>query len=504
MVEMTMMTRGPSYSWWFDSHSSPKRSPWLQKTLTELEERTKAILKLIEEDADSFAQRAEMYYKKRPELITMVEEFYRAHRSLAEKYEKLKLDPSSRLSTPLLSPVSSFKHRQEKLVSFKDKSYESYLEAHATDVSEESDIDDPKGEDEPKVDEQMDEVSSGVSAAEAMKLKEEIERLIEENKVQKQQLVQKDEEKREASGQLRLAVDISTGVFEAKTMKLKEEIERLKEENKVQRQQLTQKDEEKREANRQLSLAVEVSSVVFEGEMMKLKEEIERLKEENKVQRQQLTQKDEEKREASRQLSLAVEVSSVVFEGEMMKLKEEIGRLKEENKVQRQQLMQKDEEKIEASRQLSLAVEVSSVVFEGEMMKLKEEIERLIEENKVQKQLQKDEEMREASISSAVVEAEIMKLKEEIEGLKIENKVQKQQLMQKDEEKISAIRQLSLAIGALKEENMNLKKCIFISKESSKKWSPANEFNKLNGKLFGKLFNGFPKSLTGVDLARHE
>ncbi|RDX84892.1 Protein NETWORKED 1D, partial [Mucuna pruriens] len=45
------------------------------------------MIKLIEEDADSFARRAEMYYKKRPELMKMVEDFYRAYRALAERYD---------------------------------------------------------------------------------------------------------------------------------------------------------------------------------------------------------------------------------------------------------------------------------------------------------------------------------------------------------------------------------------------------------------------------------
>lgn len=47
------------------------------------------MLRLIEEDADSFAKRAEMYYQKRPELVNLVEEFYRAYRSLAERYDYL-------------------------------------------------------------------------------------------------------------------------------------------------------------------------------------------------------------------------------------------------------------------------------------------------------------------------------------------------------------------------------------------------------------------------------
>ncbi|PNX71111.1 hypothetical protein L195_g026982 [Trifolium pratense] len=51
-----------------------------------MDAKVKAMIKLIEEDADSFARRAEMYYKKRPELMKLVEEFYRAYRALAERY----------------------------------------------------------------------------------------------------------------------------------------------------------------------------------------------------------------------------------------------------------------------------------------------------------------------------------------------------------------------------------------------------------------------------------
>ncbi|XP_039037722.1 protein NETWORKED 1A-like [Hibiscus syriacus] len=74
------------YSWWWDSHISPKNSKWLQDNLTDMDSKVKAMIKLIEEDADSFARRAEMYYKKRPELMKLVEEFYRAYRALAERY----------------------------------------------------------------------------------------------------------------------------------------------------------------------------------------------------------------------------------------------------------------------------------------------------------------------------------------------------------------------------------------------------------------------------------
>ncbi|XP_044982686.1 protein NETWORKED 1D-like isoform X2 [Hordeum vulgare subsp. vulgare] len=76
------------YSWLWVSHISPKNSKWLQENLTDMDMMVKAMIKLINEDADSFARRAEMYYKKRPELMKHVEEFYRAYRALAERYDQ--------------------------------------------------------------------------------------------------------------------------------------------------------------------------------------------------------------------------------------------------------------------------------------------------------------------------------------------------------------------------------------------------------------------------------
>lgn len=57
--------------------------------IAEMDQRVKQMLKLIEEDGDSFAKKAEMYYQKRPELIRLVEDFYRRYRSLAERYDNV-------------------------------------------------------------------------------------------------------------------------------------------------------------------------------------------------------------------------------------------------------------------------------------------------------------------------------------------------------------------------------------------------------------------------------
>ncbi|XP_015698677.2 protein NETWORKED 1A-like [Oryza brachyantha] len=75
------------YSWWWDSHISPKNSKWLQENLTDMDSKIKQMIKIIDEDADSFARRAEMYYRRRPELMSLLEELYRAYRALAERHD---------------------------------------------------------------------------------------------------------------------------------------------------------------------------------------------------------------------------------------------------------------------------------------------------------------------------------------------------------------------------------------------------------------------------------
>ena len=45
--------------------------------------RIQDMLKLIKEDTNSLCKCAEMFYKKRPKLVHLVEEFYRAYRALA-------------------------------------------------------------------------------------------------------------------------------------------------------------------------------------------------------------------------------------------------------------------------------------------------------------------------------------------------------------------------------------------------------------------------------------
>ncbi|KAL4569496.1 hypothetical protein LXL04_025135 [Taraxacum kok-saghyz] len=81
---------GSSHSWWLDNtHNRPHQSQWLHSTLSDLEKKVKHILSLIEDDGDTFAERAEMFYKKKPLLIKSVEDLHESYKHLAEKYDQL-------------------------------------------------------------------------------------------------------------------------------------------------------------------------------------------------------------------------------------------------------------------------------------------------------------------------------------------------------------------------------------------------------------------------------
>ncbi|KAH7567658.1 hypothetical protein ACOSQ2_010634 [Xanthoceras sorbifolium] len=92
-----MLQRAASnaYSWWWASHIRTKQSKWLEQNLQDMEDKVGEMIKIIDDDGDSFAQRAEMYYQKRPELINFVEASYRQYRALAERYDYLSKDLQS-------------------------------------------------------------------------------------------------------------------------------------------------------------------------------------------------------------------------------------------------------------------------------------------------------------------------------------------------------------------------------------------------------------------------
>ncbi|KAF2591204.1 hypothetical protein F2Q70_00042167 [Brassica cretica] len=173
--------------WWIGNHNTTSFSPWLHSTLSELDEKTKEMLRVIDEDADTFAARAEMYYKKRPELVAMVEDFYRSHRSLAERHELLR--PSS------VHKHGSEKHREKSSTCDDESSWSEACETHEEYA-------------ESEVDDESSPVDYGEPDGSFEMVKEEIERLREENKVYSEMVRERDEEKREAIRQMSLAIDM--------------------------------------------------------------------------------------------------------------------------------------------------------------------------------------------------------------------------------------------------------------------------------------------------------
>ncbi|KAJ9186134.1 hypothetical protein P3X46_005669 [Hevea brasiliensis] len=98
-----------SFSWWSGSHNRPLQSPWLQATLSDLDEKIQMMVNIIQDDGDSFVDRAERFYKRRPELLKIVQDLQNSYLSLAEKYDQLRsaeFIPAAHLRSPLSSSSS--------------------------------------------------------------------------------------------------------------------------------------------------------------------------------------------------------------------------------------------------------------------------------------------------------------------------------------------------------------------------------------------------------------
>ncbi|GAB2247718.1 hypothetical protein Droror1_Dr00007600 [Drosera rotundifolia] len=70
--------------------SSSSKPSWLLSYLADLEEKMKVLVQNAHEDeeADTFAQRAESYYRKRPQLLSLLQDLYNAYVSLAHSYSQ--------------------------------------------------------------------------------------------------------------------------------------------------------------------------------------------------------------------------------------------------------------------------------------------------------------------------------------------------------------------------------------------------------------------------------
>lgn len=161
------------------------------------------MLRLVEHDADSFAKRAEMYYKKRPQLVSMIEDFRRAHRSLAVRCDQLRSGGAACRVTAAALGASRLDRSWARSISSNKGEVESRSSASDSDDdddSEESEVDDPEQGGERRGRETPD--------ADLVKLMGEVERLKEENAALKSEIAGKDEEKRDVIRQLALSLQM--------------------------------------------------------------------------------------------------------------------------------------------------------------------------------------------------------------------------------------------------------------------------------------------------------
>ncbi|KAK3125947.1 hypothetical protein QOZ80_7BG0611790 [Eleusine coracana subsp. coracana] len=205
-------------AWWF-SHNRSKPSPWLSNTLSELDDKTKQMLNLIEQEADSFAQRAEMYYKKRPILVDMLGDLYRTHRSLAEQFDLLKHGSGTRHTVFGLSsctqsrPQASMSGKTTPRSSCSASTYDSESEVDDPEQEEleEEEVSENKTESSQEKEQQQQQQHVELMRAEIERLKDQnaaLQKVAEENAALKAELAGKDEEKREVIRQLASSFDM--------------------------------------------------------------------------------------------------------------------------------------------------------------------------------------------------------------------------------------------------------------------------------------------------------
>ncbi|GAV59526.1 KIP1 domain-containing protein, partial [Cephalotus follicularis] len=115
-----------------EGRDTPKQSQWLQTTLSELNNKMKALMTLLEENGNSPIGRAETYQNRKPELIRMLEDFNRSYHSLAEKYDKLRSQPDQLFhsgSSSSASCTKKVKHGNSNKISVVGSSHNHKLES---------------------------------------------------------------------------------------------------------------------------------------------------------------------------------------------------------------------------------------------------------------------------------------------------------------------------------------------------------------------------------------
>ncbi|GJW31388.1 NETWORKED 3A-like protein [Tanacetum coccineum] len=175
--------------------SRGEESQRLQSTLSDVENKVKNMLSLMEDDGDTFAKRAEMYYKKRPSLVEYVEDLRGSYKSLAKKYDQLmNRYKSTRTFSKPGSPIS-----EHKRFPLKVQNSSSDLDYEFLDFEGQLSPDSQTGK--PKVVMVDDDFEKNWE-----ELRLNVIKLVDENLEQQAELVKRNDEKREAINGLRANV----------------------------------------------------------------------------------------------------------------------------------------------------------------------------------------------------------------------------------------------------------------------------------------------------------
>ncbi|PIM99721.1 hypothetical protein CDL12_27781 [Handroanthus impetiginosus] len=208
-MEQQPMMSSP-FSRWSDSHNRPPQSQWLHSTLAEVDEKIKTILELVEDNGDTFAMRAEMYYKKRPQLIKMVQDLHKSYSALADKYDHLKSASNNGSLSNSLRTLKGKRPQHDEYVSIEppnfssddhesieDDQFESLKNFISIDdyklIMNKEDGNDCDDKNESVIGLRMQERDMNVWDEQQMKLS----KLLEENLSKQAELIRRNEEKRE-------------------------------------------------------------------------------------------------------------------------------------------------------------------------------------------------------------------------------------------------------------------------------------------------------------------
>ncbi|KAJ0734752.1 putative protein Networked (NET), actin-binding (NAB) [Helianthus annuus] len=369
------------HSWWWDSHISSKNSKWLAENIEEMDQSVKRMLKLIEEDGDSFAKKAEMYYQKRPQLISHVEEFYRMYRSLAERYDNVTGELRKNIPSDLQSQGSGISDVGSDVPPPRARSgtraagFEFFLKSGSDLVTKEGDETSTLDSESESDDSSVNNYSSASGNSDHRGLRKRIAEL--ESELQKMQMQQEekikidnvDQELRAENEKLKAELQKYESPFDARMMR--EKLNDSEEEVKRLRHELGSSSNDKNLEEKLVSAQKEIAS--WKSKLEKEKREVLKLQDRITRYKTNLSDRDREIRAMRETLSNANKTLSE----ENMQLQEQVTKLLKE-RVLLDDMIKEWDLRCQISDEELRRMKIVKTDLEGEVEKLKLENNELV------------------------------------------------------------------------------------------------------------------------------